>query len=48
MEKNIQKVLISREQIQAKVQEMAAQLSAEYADSLFTYNPLTIINGKRL
>ena len=32
MEKNIQKVLISQEQIQAKVQEMAAQISAEYAD----------------
>ena len=32
MEKNIEKVLISEEQIQAKVQEMAAQLSAEYAD----------------
>ena len=31
MEKNIEKVLVSREQIQAKVQEMAAQLSAEYA-----------------
>ena len=32
MENNIQKVLISQEQIQAKVQEMAAQISAEYAD----------------
>ena len=32
MEKNIEKVLISEEQIQARVQEMAAQLSAEYAD----------------
>ena len=32
MEKNIQKILISREEIQAKVQEMAAQISAEYAD----------------
>ena len=32
MEKNIEKVLISEEQIQAKVQELAAQLSAEYAD----------------
>ena len=31
MEKNIQKVLISKEQIQAKVQEMAARISAEYA-----------------
>ena len=31
MEKNIERVLVSREQIQAKVQEMAAQLSAEYA-----------------
>ena len=32
MEKNIQKILISQDQIQAKVQEMAAQISAEYAD----------------
>ena len=32
MENNIQKVLISQEQIRAKVQEMAAQISAEYAD----------------
>lgn len=32
MEENIQKVLLSEEQIQAKVQELAAQLSAEYAD----------------
>ena len=31
MEKNIQKVLISKEQIQAKVQELAARISAEYA-----------------
>ena len=31
MEKNIQRVLISEEQIQDKVAEMAAQLSAEYA-----------------
>ena len=31
MEKNIQEVLLSEEQIQAKVQEMAAQLTAEYA-----------------
>ena len=32
MENNIQKVLISQEQIRAKVQEMATQISAEYAD----------------
>ena len=32
MEKNIERVLVSREQIQAKVKEFAAQLSAEYAD----------------
>jgi len=32
MEKNIERILISREQIQAKVQEMAAQISDEYAD----------------
>ncbi len=32
MEKNIEKVLVSQEQIRAKVQEMAAQISAEYAD----------------
>ena len=32
MEKNIEKVLISKEQIRAKVQELAAQLSKEYAD----------------
>ena len=32
MENNIQKVLISQEQIRAKVQELAAQISAEYAD----------------
>jgi len=31
VEKNIQEVLLSEEQIQAKVQEMASQLSAEYA-----------------
>ena len=31
MEKNIEKILISREQIQAKVKELAAQISAEYA-----------------
>ena len=32
MEKDIQKVLLSEEQIQAKVAEMAAVLSEEYAD----------------
>ena len=32
MEKNIEKVLVSREEIQAKVQEMAAKISEEYAD----------------
>jgi len=32
MEKNIEKVLLSEEQILAKVQELAAQLSEEYAD----------------
>ena len=32
MEKNIEKVLVSEEQIKAKVEELAAQLSAEYAD----------------
>ena len=32
MEKNIQKVLLSEEQIQAKVQELAKILSEEYAD----------------
>ncbi|MBQ4642399.1 MAG: hypoxanthine phosphoribosyltransferase [Oscillospiraceae bacterium] len=32
MEKNIEKVLLSREQIQAKVLELAATLSEEYAD----------------
>ena len=32
MEKNIQKVLISQEQIRAKVKELASQISAEYAD----------------
>ena len=32
MEKNIEKVLLSEEQIQAKVQELAAILSEEYAD----------------
>ena len=32
MEKNIEKILVSQEQIRAKVQEMAAQISAEYAD----------------
>ena len=32
MEKNIEKVLLSEEQIQEKVLELAAQLSAEYAD----------------
>lgn len=32
MEKNIQEVLLSEEQIQAKVAEMAAILSEEYAD----------------
>jgi len=32
MEKNIQKILLSEEQIRAKVQELAAQISAEYAD----------------
>ena len=32
MEKNIQRVLISEEQIQAKVRELAGQISAEYAD----------------
>jgi len=32
MEKSIEKVLLSEEQIQAKVQEMAAQLATEYAD----------------
>ena len=31
MEKNIQKILLSEEQIQAKVQEMAETLSKEYA-----------------
>ena len=31
MEKNIEKVLLTEAEIQAKVQEMAAQLSAEYA-----------------
>ena len=31
MEKNIEKILISQEQIQAKVKEMAARISAEYA-----------------
>jgi len=31
VEKDIQKVLLSEEQIQAKVQELAAQLSEEYA-----------------
>ena len=32
MEKDIQKVLLSEEEIQAKVQELAAKLSEEYAD----------------
>ena len=32
MEKNIEKVLLNEEQIQAKVEELAAQLSQEYAD----------------
>ena len=32
MENNIERILVSREQIQAKVQELAAQISAEYAD----------------
>ena len=32
MEKNIQTVLLSEEQIQEKVRELAAQLSEEYAD----------------
>ena len=32
MQKDIQKVLLSEEQIQEKVRELAAQLSAEYAD----------------
>ncbi len=32
MEKNIKKILLSEEQIQAKVSEMAAALSREYAD----------------
>ena len=32
MEKNIEKVLLSEAQIQAKVEEFAARLSAEYAD----------------
>ena len=32
MEKNIEKVLLSEDQIQAKVKELAAQISAEYAD----------------
>ncbi len=32
MEKNIEKILLSEEQIQAKVSEMAATLSREYAD----------------
>ena len=32
MEKNIKEVLLSEEQIQAKVKELAAQLSQEYAD----------------
>ena len=32
MDKNIEKVLVSEEQIQAKVEELAAQISAEYAD----------------
>ena len=32
MEKNIQKVLLTEEQIQAKVQELAAQISEEYED----------------
>ena len=31
MEKNIQKVLITEEQIQARIQEMANEISAEYA-----------------
>ena len=32
MEKNIEKVLLSEDQIKARVQELTAQLSAEYAD----------------
>ena len=32
MESNIQKVLLSEEQIQAKVLELAGKLSEEYAD----------------
>ena len=32
VEKNIQKVLLSQEQIQQKVQQLAAQLTQEYAD----------------
>ncbi len=32
MEKNIEKILLSEEQIQAKVSELAATLSREYAD----------------
>ncbi len=31
MEKNIEKILINQDEIRAKVQEMAAQISAEYA-----------------
>lgn len=38
MENNIQKVLISQEQIQDKVKELAAQLMEEYADK----NPLFV------
>ena len=38
MENNIKKVLLSEEQIQEKVKELAAQLSAEYADK----NPVII------
>lgn len=38
MEKNIKKVLVSEEQIQAKVKELAAVLTEEYADK----NPVVI------
>ena len=38
METNIKEVLLSQEQIEAKVEEMAAQIAAEYADK----NPIFV------
>lgn len=38
MERNIQKVLISKEQIDARIRELGQQLSAEYADK----NPIFV------